>query len=797
MRKSSWSVLFKAFWQGTRWATLPMCLGLLMPAPVRVAAQGSRYIDITPATDNGLGLAFGNNCAKDQYTYKGCFDEFRLLDAVASADWVRAEYDTVVNDAFNAYSAVDGTSDTLQVFGLPANYGVAVPAYGLTKDLEAGSIELSNTAVITNLADATVYTCTGGVLSVAAPDATYVDTPFAGHTYTYTHNAGDRARLTWLWKTEHFTTVTHFGYGHVTAAGASVLNPDDTSGEWGDHISDTLTLTAVPDNGSVFKRWEGDIGTNAAASATIVLDHAIPRAVHAVFACIPPTLFAGYSPTGGVTVTYVGARAVYSFPCTNHEYTLTFNDDNLCDILVVGGGGGGGATIGGGGGAGGVIWNKNTLLSAGNYTVKTGKGGVAGSSWREGKNGEDSLLTNATSSLVAIGGGGGGGWDSSSGRAGGSGGGASRNQTAAQYRGLGTPGQGHDGALCSGNNGYCGGGGGAGEPGKVGGATQANYSGFGGNGIQCDIFGTNTWYGGGGGAGAGNNSAYGGLGGLGGGGNGANRGTSQAGLPGTDGFGGGGGGGGYSPGTSGGRGGDGIVIVSPAPIDIPGLTIFGDHNACESSPDYGFYPFAVDCYAKAGATELPLIVAGQIDGRRYVCRDYRLSIQSNSGAPASVTTNSALPYQYDAANIATGERQTLTWLWGTEHYINIKTSNSGTVDAVSTWGDSVTNTLTVTATPDSDAVFEYWTGDIGTNAADSATITLDFSQPRNVRAVFSSSIDFYVAPDGDDSASGTADAPLATVTNAIARITAMSASPVPIRPGSTITRLSTTQPPKQ
>jgi len=84
--------------------------------------------------------------------------------------------------------------------------------------------------------------------------------------------------------------------------------------------------------------------------------------------------------------------------------------------------------------------------------------------------------------------------------------------------------------------------------------------------------------------------------------------------------------------------------VSPAPIDIPGLTIFGDHNACESSPDYGFYPFAVDCYAKAGATELPLIVAGQIDGRRYVCRDYRLSIQSNSGAPASVTTNSALPY---------------------------------------------------------------------------------------------------------------------------------------------------------
>ncbi|NLN02738.1 MAG: hypothetical protein GX174_12670, partial [Lentisphaerae bacterium] len=173
-----------------------------MPAPVRVAAQGSRYIDITPATDNGLGLAFGNNCAKDQYTYKGCFDEFRLLDAVASADWVRAEYDTVVNDAFNAYSAVDGTSDTLQVFGLPANYGVAVPAYGLTKDLEAGSIELSNTAVITNLADATVYTCTGGVLSVAAPDATYVDTPFAGHTYTYTHNAGDRARLTWLWKTE-------------------------------------------------------------------------------------------------------------------------------------------------------------------------------------------------------------------------------------------------------------------------------------------------------------------------------------------------------------------------------------------------------------------------------------------------------------------------------------------------------------------------------------------------------------------------------------------------------------------
>ncbi len=205
---------------------------------------------------------------------------------------------------------------------------------------------------ITNLEETIIHSCTGGIFAVAAPGAAYVTTPFSGHTFSYTHNDGDRATLTWFWKTEHYTTVSHFGNGHVTAAGASVLNPDDTSGEWGDSIADTLTLTAVPDSGWSFKRWEGDIGTNAAASATIVLDHAIPRAVHAVFACIIPTssLHGSFSPTNGVTVTNYGAITAYSFPYTNEAYTLTVDDDTLCDILLIAGGGGGGATIGGGGG---------------------------------------------------------------------------------------------------------------------------------------------------------------------------------------------------------------------------------------------------------------------------------------------------------------------------------------------------------------------------------------------------------------------------------------------------------------
>ena len=56
-------------------------------------------------------------------------------------------------------------------------------------------------------------------------------------------------------------------------------------------------------------------------------------------------------------------------------YTLTFDQNVECDILIVAGGGGGGRRMGGGGGAGALIYDTFTFNANTNYTIKVGKGG--------------------------------------------------------------------------------------------------------------------------------------------------------------------------------------------------------------------------------------------------------------------------------------------------------------------------------------------------------------------------------------------------------------------------------------
>ncbi len=55
---------------------------------------------VTEATDNQLPLSIGCNSNGNDGHIQGAFDECRLLDAVASADWIAAEYATVASAAF-------------------------------------------------------------------------------------------------------------------------------------------------------------------------------------------------------------------------------------------------------------------------------------------------------------------------------------------------------------------------------------------------------------------------------------------------------------------------------------------------------------------------------------------------------------------------------------------------------------------------------------------------------------------------------------------------------------------------
>jgi hypothetical protein len=189
-------------------------------------------------------------------------------------------------------------------------------------------------------------------------------------------------------------------------------------------------------------------------------------------------------------------------------HTITVGRDIICDILVVGGGGGGGNGDGssnepGGGGAGGIVYMINKTLNAGTYKINVGKGGASNT------NGNNSTITYSNDNnitfdniqLIGRGGGKGATTASQTGSDGGSGGGGGHDRT---NGGLATQGNtfwngtsyvagGYNGGKAT-AGGRGGGGGGAGEVGS------ADGDGYGGDGVQVNITGTNTFYAGGGNA---------------------------------------------------------------------------------------------------------------------------------------------------------------------------------------------------------------------------------------------------------------------------------------------------------
>ena len=252
--------------------------------------------------------------------------------------------------------------------------------------------------------------------------------------------------------------------------------------------------------------------------------------------------------------------------------TLKVAKPGMVDVLVVGGGGGGGANSsnfgGGGGGAGGVVYAKSLAVNASDepYTVTVGGGGVGGTPSVDATRGGDSSVFG----LVAYGGGAGAKYGGNAGGDGASGGGgtATNGNPDVPYSGGRSiyDGQGNDGGASAENRFGCGGGGGAGYAGDNG---DGGIPGAGGDGVLCDIAGTNAWYGGGGAGFRNKNNVSGGLGG-----GGSCVKTSDdasTAKPGADGLGGGG--------CGGANGGSGVVIVSfelgDSIRDTDGFTLSG------------------------------------------------------------------------------------------------------------------------------------------------------------------------------------------------------------------------------
>jgi len=277
----------------------------------------------------------------------------------------------------------------------------------------------------------------------------------------------------------------------------------------------------------------------------------------------------------------------YTSGAIHTSYSITFNENTECDILIVGGGGSGGRSVGGGGGAGGVVYQQKVILR-GNYIINVGKGGAQTiniSSGVDSGNSSQILNNNIILSINGIiyqGNGGGGGGsrvgdppgNPDGGFNGGSGGGGSctgggvpvngGNSTQGNtIRQNGRNINGGNNALISNITWFPGGGGGAG----------GNKLNDGGDGIAIDITGINSLYAAGGGGGRISTTGA-AIGGSGIGGDGVYN-TSSNGtlviptrLNGVNGTGSGGGGGAYNynyiggpNGDGGGSGGSGIVII--------------------------------------------------------------------------------------------------------------------------------------------------------------------------------------------------------------------------------------------
>ena len=87
------------------------------------------------------------------------------------------------------------------------------------------------------------------------------------------------------------------------------------------------------------------------------------------------------------------------------EYTLTFKEDTVCNVLIVAGGGGGGAcqgyNPGGGGGAGEVLEKQVTFLASVIYIIKVGDGGDSSDTDKEpSKEGKDSGIFDIDGNII-------------------------------------------------------------------------------------------------------------------------------------------------------------------------------------------------------------------------------------------------------------------------------------------------------------------------------------------------------------------------------------------------------------
>jgi len=426
----------------------------------------------------------------------GLIDEFRVSMVTRSKDWINQSYQMM--EAPATYVTFGGSENASTAKGIISTTPGATP-FWTNASLNPWNISLDQ-----DESRQIVFwvNATGDIKS--------------NHTFfAYANLTGDLSR------------------GNITANWSVTITPP---------IPSTIDLDLIYPTGNI------NVLQNTTFNVTLNVTCRYAKCNEVNVSLDPPAIGGNITTDGDYTVHTFFENGSITFPSSITEV----------EVLVVAGGGGGGGTIAGGGGGGGLLYNLSHPVTATNYTVVVGSGGLGAlgynSAEQTGRNGTNSSFD----TLIARGGGGGAGWSGYPPAVGGSGGGASAGGTTGA---AGISGQGNKGGNYVTN--YGGGGGGASTEGDWGvGYNNAT----GGNGTMYNISGTDTYYAGGGGGGVRSTTNQpGSQGGLGGGGAGYNISQKNVSQNGINGTGGGGGGAGYNGGNAGvrigGQGGSGIVII--------------------------------------------------------------------------------------------------------------------------------------------------------------------------------------------------------------------------------------------
>ena len=182
----------------------------------------------TSIKTRGLGVTLGNGRGSQHYALKGSYDEVRILSNVASADWVKAEYETATEDDYLTYGAATRASsgDSLVITADSAELGGGAlsPTYGTINEF-SGPLQLTalsaDVAVSNNLKIAFVGWELYRLNSGGAWDL--VDWG-DGTSYSYVHQEGTNDRFVWKYVRKRPLTLAVYpeAAGSFSVEGAAV-----------------------------------------------------------------------------------------------------------------------------------------------------------------------------------------------------------------------------------------------------------------------------------------------------------------------------------------------------------------------------------------------------------------------------------------------------------------------------------------------------------------------------------------------------------------------------------------------